>query len=317
MDIVFSTDNNYFQHFLISVCSIVENNKNEPITFHLIIEDITENNKNILSKFLKNYKNTKINYYSISNFDLSDFPIGKKNQPNTYVSLATYYRLFLTKILPDSINKVLYLDCDIIVRNNLISLWNTNIENYAIGAAKDISTEDEQIYSRLNYSSKCGYFNAGVLLINLDFWRKHNALDLFFNFVSNNSEKIVCHDQDVINAVFHDNIIQIPYTYNYQKSFMEKNINMTKQDIALIEEIEDNPCIIHFTSFMKPWIKECNHPYKKIYLYYKNKTVFKNTKLKSILTKKQKIKLLLSKFGLTSSPIITKDYKKQFLPLEK
>lgn len=90
------------------------------------------------------------------------------------------------------------MDGDIIVRNNLNELWNTDIKDYAIGAVPDQSEGLIVFYNRLKYPPRLGYFNSGVLLINLKYWRDNNLTEQFNKFLQTYPERVVFHDQDIL-----------------------------------------------------------------------------------------------------------------------
>ena len=114
MDIVICTDNNYVMPSGVLFCSICENNRQENITFHVIADQSfsDENRRALLSIVMKYDK--KICFYQIDPNIFTSFPVGRKDQP-IHITLAAYYRLYLTELLPKDLNKVLYLDGDIIV----------------------------------------------------------------------------------------------------------------------------------------------------------------------------------------------------------
>ena len=124
-------------------------------------------------------------------------------------------------MLNSDIDKVLYLDSDIVVDKSLETLWNSNISNYAVGCVTDMS-EAKHDYNRLDFDPKLGYFNAGVLLINLKYWRDHHIIDEFVNIIINHPEMIEQHDQDVLNIVLCKNKFTLPLTYNVQNGFLFK-----------------------------------------------------------------------------------------------
>lgn len=318
MNIAFSTDNNYAQYCLIAICSICENNKNEQINFYILNETLSEINKKLFLNFIEKYKNKKIQFLSVPVYKTENFPIGKKYQVNKYVSIETYFRLFLANLLPESIEKIIYLDCDVIVRKSLKDLWNTNLENKAIAGITDSSTYKISTYNRLRYNPNIGYFNAGVLVINLKYWRTNNMFQKFLNFIKEFPERIVWHDQDVLNYVLKDCKIHLPFEFNLQDEFLkpENESTMLYTDWDSMYKAGKDPVIIHFSSRRKPWFVECDSPYKDEFFKYKVLTPFKNAALlKRELNKKEKIKKLMSYFGLCElpAPIRKRNFNPEFL----
>lgn len=290
MDIVCSLDNNYVMPTGIMMCSLCENNKDGSIVFHILSANISEQNKGLLRDLVNQY-HQQIVFYCINDKDFSDFPINRPGQSAHIHSLATYYRLFIGKILPSDIQKVIYLDGDIIVRHSLEPLWNTDIEDYAI-AVPDMDNNKIAPYNRLHYQPEKGYFNAGVLLINLEYWRKYDVLNDFYQFAKLHPGRIKCHDQDILNYVFRSKKLVLDVTYNFQQPFLYKT-QYIELSLSIIDEINStihNPVILHYIMAEKPWFKDCTHPYKNEFEKYKNLTVWKNTPERYFHSAKSRLK---------------------------
>ena len=130
MNIALTTDSKFIPHCTTTICSICENNKDENIIFFIIHNGLNIATQNIFTNFINKYKNKKIEFYLFPEHLLKDFPVYQEGQPQ-HISLATYYRLFITKFLPENIDKLIYLDCDIIVRKSLKELWDIKIDNFS------------------------------------------------------------------------------------------------------------------------------------------------------------------------------------------
>ena len=114
---------------------------------------------------------------------------------NPTITQATYYRLNLAEILPERIDKVLYLDGDVICRKSLVSLWNTDISQCAVAGGPDASETAFEKENHLHLQHWNGYFNAGVLLINLRWWREHHSTEAFYSFINEHRDWLRCQDQ--------------------------------------------------------------------------------------------------------------------------
>jgi lipopolysaccharide biosynthesis glycosyltransferase len=115
--------------------------------------------------------------------------------------LATYFRILIPVILPETLEKVLYLDSDIVVRKNIIDLWRTDISNHPLGAVYDMFVDDIRIYNRLCFDVDQRYYNAGVLLMNLSYWRKRKIPEKCLAVIDSLSEKLKFLDQDLFNIL--------------------------------------------------------------------------------------------------------------------
>ena len=162
-------DSNFTIHCAVTLTSLFANNRNSEFCVHIIASTLPEADQKALSSIAESYGN-KICFYFPEKDLLNNFSIKKSGNR---ISIATYYRCLLSRILPVNIDKILYMDCDIVVLNDISEFWNTDITQYAIGCIEDIGSDEEEYYSRLQYDKKYYYFNSGVLLINLKYWREH------------------------------------------------------------------------------------------------------------------------------------------------
>ena len=191
------------------------------------------------------------------------------------LTIATYYRLCAAELLPESINKVLYLDGDIIVLEDLSQIWETSIERKAVAVVSDKLIFSDERQNGLQYPAKAGYFNAGVMLINLAFWRSEKLGPLFLDYIDHHSAAIRFHDQDVLNSVLWDKRILLPLTYNFQVSFLfDEYFKMQASDIQHeILATLNSPNIIHYNTQLKPWnIAYYWMPFYNVWVYYKRKS---------------------------------------------
>ena len=294
MDIAVCIDNNYVMPAGVLFCSICENNKDQKITIHVITDhSLTDKSRQSLQTIVQKYGNCIV-FYPVDEEAFKSLPmqISSKSQ---HFTIATYYRLFLTDILPESVDRVLYLDSDIIVRHSLKDLWNTDISQYAVGCVTDMCEGIIEYYNRLWYPSALGYFNGGVLLINLRYWREHNLMNRFIQYVTVNHSRLRWNDQDVLNAVLKECKKQLPMKYDVQEGYLykDKRLDYPKYKEELDTAVRD-PYILHFTANIKPWYKDCVHPYKAEFFKYRALTEWKDMPLQKRHQKKTKIVLLKS-----------------------
>lgn len=283
--IIFCINNNWATQCSVVITSIDYFNK-EAITYHIISSDLEENNKNKLKKSSKN----KIIFYDLNNITKDYFII----RPGDHVTIETYFRFFIPTLLDNTIKKVLYLDADILCTANLQNLFDTDISNKAAGMVLDCRYCEISKYNRLNYDLKYGYYNAGVMLMNLDYWRENDISKKLISFLEKNKAACHSHDQDAINALLHKDIIRLQPKYNVQTILQQyyflKDIKNCPRDIyydikyekKYWKELEENlstPCLIHFTDNYKPWIKSSKIPFTEMWRVFLNKSNFSNYKL--------------------------------------
>lgn len=292
MHIVCCTDSNYIMPTGIMLKSLFVSNENSEIHVHVIADDnVTDSDKQALTSICHG----AISFYTAEGINC-DFPnIGITNK---HVTVASYYRLFLSQVLPENIDKVIYLDGDIIVNDSLEGLWHTDVSQYAIGCVKDM--DEIPNLKRIDYPKEQGYFNAGVLLINIAYWRKYHLQDVFLQYMKENGHRLVYHDQDVLNFTLYNQKVWLPMKYNVQNGFLFKSRfqlfckNIESDDL---KEAQEHPCIIHYT-LSKPWKQYSLSPYKRNFMKIKKLTQWarvpqQENSVMGISGWKETIKLLL------------------------
>lgn len=274
MDIVFNVDNGYVRHMCVTILSILDKNPNEDICFHLITYDLSLENRKYLSSLLSK-KHATMMIYDVDICELRGFSIGKSTG-NPNISYATYLRLFISGLLPIDVHKVLYLDCDIVVVDKLQDLWNKDISEYCVAAVDDYGIAQEKGALRMGIESGYKYFNAGVLLINLQKLRDMNFMKMVQDFLVTDGYRILMHDQDILNGLLYKQRMPLEERWN----MMRNTDNTTDYSI------------IHYAG-LKPWFIECPHPLKHIYYHYLAMTKWANEKPVHFYSKLQRIKIII------------------------
>lgn len=276
MDIVACTDNGFVMPTGVMIYSVCVNNQDSDITFHIVTDKVSAKNKKKMEDTVSEYPGKAIVFYDAEKIDISDIPTMEKG---SRLSIATYYRLFLTEILPSTIKKIIYIDGDMIVRRSLMPLWNLDMQGKAIAAASDTDFFREEYFKRLDYPKDMGYFNAGILLINLDYWREHRLLSVFKDFMVHHADRIVHHDQDVLNYTLRNSKKELPIKYNLQSGFLSTEKSFGPYYRTEIKAAIADPAVLHYTGGSKPWHRSCRHPYRSSFLKYKALSPWKDEPL--------------------------------------
>lgn len=310
MNILCSTDHNYIMPTGVMLTSLLMHQAGMEVHIHVMIDQsVTEADRNSLQRVVTSTPKADIAFYFMELSLFKDFPLGEDYQSQHIQSMAAYYRLYASKVLPHSVKKIIYLDGDIIVRDSLSQLWETDMgKEIPIAGVPDAENSTVGHYNRLRYPMELGYFNSGVLLINLDYWREHNVLEDFLRIISEKRPVLRCHDQDVLNYLFRENKLMLPVKYNMQNCFLYRR-DLVPLPWTLNEQIaegQQQPAIIHFVTTPKPWHSDCHHPYKAEFEYYRNRTEWRNMQEKRYYHGRRRlywtIVKLAVRFGL-SKPI--------------
>lgn len=318
MNIVVCPNNYFTMPCTVLLCSLLENNRDvSRIKIHVLVDaSFEEENKRIIKEQILLYENASVQFYCMKEDWLKGITIGKASLVE--IPIVTFFRLFMSKIFPEEVEKVLYLDSDMIVRKSLKGLYQTNLENKAVAAVIDTFNYKIDIYNNLRYKPTLGYFNAGMLLVNLKYCREHNVLERCIDFIKNYPERMKYLDQDVLNYVLREEKLFVPLTYNAQTSFFLQTPPVSWELDDELEELVNDPCIIHYVGSYKPWQKEYNllHPYKDEFFKYQSLTRWANSHLvKSTkkISNREKVKSIfcraLQKIGILSVPKNTNPFR--------
>jgi lipopolysaccharide biosynthesis glycosyltransferase len=278
MNIVLTVDNNFAPQAAACITSVCENNTSATsISFYILTTGIEESAQVKLQSLVTSYKRSLhiLDIGDIYQYFDSDFDTEGWNE----IVLA---RLIMSRFLPESINRVLYLDGDTIVRRNLTELWETDLNGCILGAVREPTATIDQ-RKRLKISDM-RYFNAGVLLIDLNAWRQENIEQLLFDYCRANWQNLFANDQDAINGALAGRIMELSPAYNYVNSFyyypypaltkMVEPANYIPRNSY--EKAVSNPAIIHYLGEERPWRAGNTHQYRNDYMRYLSLTPFSN-----------------------------------------
>lgn len=269
--VAYATDNGYVQHVAVSIYSLLSNQDSDiRIDIYILDNKLSAANRDKLTRTANKF-NARITYVDISNIE----QLLPKGIDTANLSISTYCRLFLPQLMPYTIDKLLYLDCDTLVCDNVRPITSAvKGDSWYVAGVED--TMYPQMKEAIGLSRNDLYINAGVLYINLRRWRDDNLTERFIEFINRFDGRVPHLDQGVINGVFRTGKVRIPLRYNVQapiyaihsyknlKLFFDLDTFYTPADVA---DAKLHPAIIHYTSFFveRPWFKFCLHPRKNDY----------------------------------------------------
>ena len=245
---VYAADQNYNKQLFYSINSLLENT-NTDTNLHIIHKQ-PDTFKNFKLYLEKNFLNFSLNLYNF-NFSNIEFP----NIENKHVSEATYYRLFIEKIIPKDIENYIYLDADIIAINNfdpyvdeIMSTLRTSDLVVACRTEYNKNKKNNDYFENLDMSSS-RYFNAGVMFVDHKKWIERKIGDSLLQKLVEMKEKINYWDQDILNSYFDGKYIELSQAINYP-------VNLRLP--VPVKDIERETLLIHYQSNNKPWnIRGC------------------------------------------------------------
>lgn len=260
VNIVMSTDDNYAAYLLVTLQSIIDNASND-YHYEISILDggISEINKTHIENYNANYSN-----FSISLIDMSEIIANHAKSTfhtSHHISISAYYRFFIPQIFSQH-DRILYLDCDLIVNSDVANLFNINMQGKVLAGVADdyynFMTQDKKsdwehyCQSILKMKKPANYFNSGVLLIDALKAREINFSNICMErLIELQTPKFW--DQCILNSLFENEILFIDRTWNTQWHY---SMRPNRKDFACYEQyLSDfkNAHILHYTSDKKPW----------------------------------------------------------------
>lgn len=241
--IFFAADDKYVRFMMVTMRSIIDNASPKKLyRFYILHTDITKKNQEIIKRM--EISNCKIYFVNVED-ELKK--IESKLSLRDYYTVTTYYRIFIADMFPQY-DKVLYVDSDTVVREDIANLYQYDLGKNYIGAVRDQLVVQTDLYGdyveKVLGISRGAYFNAGVVLINCEEFRRKNMLKQFVELL-NTYTFVVAQDQDYLNILCKDNVLWLDSRWNVQM-------------------IGETPCegnkakLIHYNLATKPWHqKDC------------------------------------------------------------
>ena len=268
MNFVFALDRNVVQHLAVGLLSLFETHRDTEISVFFILIDVPAADVARIDQLCRQFANVTASYRPYSLDDPGRFPI------SGHISLAAYARVFVADLLPSTWSKVLYLDCDLIVRQNFAEIWNLDLTGFAAAGVQEPGTSR---HAELGIPTSTPYINSGVLVINLTYWREHRVKDLLLSFICTYPDKLKFWDQDAINACLHQNMLQLPDRWNVTHSFyLGPYRSLTRIKARELINLQRNPAVVHFTGPTKPWMYIMTHPFQEQYWEILSRTPFRH-----------------------------------------
>ncbi len=275
INIAFAPDNNYVMPTCVAITSLLKNIKKEKITIYILYIKGYLNEQNLLRIKHETIRlGGQIQIKPISESLLSPFPCLRHG-------LSSYLRILAPEVLPN-IDKLLYLDGDVIINDDISSLFNIDITEYDFAGVADLKPLFVPKYTEsIGFNKDFAYINTGVLLMNLKRLRDSNLKEVVQSYLIKYKDKIYHEDQDIINCICSKMLI-LPPKYN---SII--HLWTSKQKLCYflwnrdeINEAKYHAIIIHYLGGHKPWRLEVYHPFKKLWKHYLNQSTYKGYKPK-------------------------------------
>lgn len=272
-DIVYASDKNLEDIAAVSIASLLHNNGIHEFNIYFLDAGVTEQFTRNLQTLVRGYGS------SVTFIDVCSYLDSiKKTMPAMGQSYGTYSRLFIDALLPECVDRCLYIDCDTIVCSDISPAFE-NKQEYPLTMCYDLMSKNHK--ENIGIGKRSAYFNAGIILMSLSKLRNLGFSSKLKSLLKEVHD-FKFHDQDIINILLNGEIGLLPMEYNVQsQNFYLKSaglchfaFNMTDKiyyDSRQYDYALSNAKILHFTSvhiMPRPWFKNSNHPQRQLFEKY-------------------------------------------------
>lgn len=245
MNIAVTINDTYFYPLYIMLNTLFSKHENIQIHVYLIHSRVSEKNKKRLEQLCRRHGG-KFTEIFVSEEEFSDAP------SFSYFTKEMYYRILAAKLLPETVERVLYLDPDLIVTDNLEEFYHMSMEGCFFAGIRDRlqDKEDSPYWKELGFTGKNRYINSGVLLCNLPLLRKEQKVQDVFDMLKERGERLKFPDQDVINVLYEGKIAVAQDRYNLNPNILRWWEYLGYNFAPFFMK---RPAIIHYMGAQKPW----------------------------------------------------------------
>ncbi|ALC90887.1 glycosyl transferase family 8 [Bacillus sp. FJAT-18017] len=262
MNILVTLNSTYLKPLRVMLKSLFLNNPRERFTIYLMHSEIEDEKLSQLHNYIEVH-GSKLEVIKVDESHFHDAPV------LLHYTKEMYYRLLAFKFLPQDLDRILYLDPDILVLNSVKDLYETEFDGnlYAAAFHDKISVREINRIRLFPYGIEA-YYNSGVLMINLELQRKEIDEQAIYAFVEKHKTRLIMPDQDVLNALYSKRIKSLDEKiYNYDARFYNYYRIKTNGKCDM-DYIITHTVFIHFCGKKKPWKKNYSGVFHALYKYF-------------------------------------------------
>lgn len=281
LKVVYSSNDGYVRHLAASMCSLFDRNREfSEIQVFVLAMGLSEASKAGLAKIAEGY-GRKLEIIPMDDLESRfSHPVDCGGY-----DVSIMLRLFMGEMLPPSVDKVLYLDCDTIVLQSLKGLWSRRLGTHILEAVMEPTIYPE-VRRSIDLEPCHAYYNSGVLLVNLARWRAEGVQERLLDFWKSRGGKLFASDQDVLNGALKGQIGTLPPKYNFFTNYRYFSYSalveygptyqaVTKEEFS---QAKRHPVIVHYMGDERPWIAGNLNHYRRAYEKYLALTPWAGTK---------------------------------------
>lgn len=251
IEVVCATDEAYVPHLAALLKSIERSKGIEAVRVHLIFDSVDDELAHALEASVPGLI---LQTYHVSQHPALELP------PLLQISRATYLRLMMDEVLDPAIERIIFLDVDMIVTTSLQELWHSDLAGQIVGAVPDPGVNAADFARRHDIQGLGAYLNAGMLVVDMTKAREAAIFPQALRYLLANPKSFEFADQDALNLVLWQSWTALDTTWNFQRKFLYEDFHHLHRDNR-----RALPGIVHFTETVKPWQAREWHPLEWLY----------------------------------------------------
>jgi lipopolysaccharide biosynthesis glycosyltransferase len=250
--LIVAADSAYVLPLAVAVRSVLETTR-RPLELLLLDGGLTAQDR---QRLLESWPETQIqaHWLPLPAEQLDKLPVWGRMKP------VTYSRLLLASLVPRDWARALWLDCDVLLRTDLASLWDLDMGDRPVLAARDLavpclgSRYGVSPWRELGLDPAAHHFNAGVMLMNLDRWREERVGERAMDYLRKYGRRVCFFDQEALNAVLVNRWGELDPRWNQIASMAgQPFLDASHLDPEVYRRVVENPFLVHYSGYLKPW----------------------------------------------------------------
>ena len=280
MNIVYASNDGYARHLGVSLLSLLDHNQAmAEIVIYILSTGMSADNQSHLRRIADDYQRELV---MIEMGDLKErfsVPVDTRG-----FDISTMTRLFAAEALPETVKKAIYMDCDTVIIGSMKPFWDIPLEGCLVGMALE-PTAYEAIRSVIGLTMDEPYHNAGILLMDLEAWRREGVQARLLQYYADKGGNLFACDQDVLNGALKGRIKCLPPQFNFPTNYWYFRYETLRKVSASYNQIsrqqfeaaKRRPVVIHYMGDERPWIAGNRNRFRKYYEVYLARTPWRGT----------------------------------------
>lgn len=273
LNLLIASDATFLPHAVVALTSVCENNRQHRIQVFYLHDGLDAEAMDRVHGHFSRYP-AAVQFIRVDGAGLRHY------RTTAQLTSPTYFRILCGEVLPAGLDRVLYLDCDVIVRSAVDEIYSADLGGAVAGAVRDAFLNETPWPARLQALTGMRvdqYFNSGVMLIDLARYRSAEIGPEVLKLLDRFHQRFTYQDQDALNIALTGRWKALPSRWNvqthwYTRSFWEHSLTFSADRLHHHNAMLRNPGILHFTGKDKPWHDHYLHPFASEYRKYRRLT---------------------------------------------